>query len=249
MKTRLSKNKVIHQIEAEALLKPDIVVLSGIKELDALLGGFKAGEITFIDGDSRHISNISNMLCVNTYRTFHSSTIYIDGGMCTNPYKIAEYARKMELDQKHILKNVHLSRAFTVHQLTTLVQKMLEPAIKRYQPQTLIIGRLPVLFLDSDIKSDEAQTLLKENLREIKEITKKHNIITVFTNHDKEMISTRRNTRKIIRQNADEIVIMKQREQSTFVQLIKKQKNTIILDIMNGQMRLQDFGMVIEKHG
>jgi hypothetical protein len=81
-KTNLS----IHAIEkadfqiAKEILKPDIVVLSGIAELDKLLGGFKTGEMTYIDGDSSLISNIPNQLCVNTYRTFESDVIYIDGG-------------------------------------------------------------------------------------------------------------------------------------------------------------------------
>jgi hypothetical protein len=38
------------------VVKPDVIVLSGIQELDTLLGGFKAGEITYIDGNSSLIS-------------------------------------------------------------------------------------------------------------------------------------------------------------------------------------------------
>jgi len=83
---------------AKEILKPDIVVLSGIKELDKLMGGFKQGEITYIDGDSDLISKIPDQICVNTYKIFQSDTIYVDAGMCADPYKIAQYARKMEID-------------------------------------------------------------------------------------------------------------------------------------------------------
>ncbi|UCD14579.1 MAG: hypothetical protein JSW60_03945 [Thermoplasmatales archaeon] len=98
MKIELSTHNIKkfgNSLIVKKILKPDIIILSGIKELDKLLGGFKAGEITFIDGNSDIISNIPNQLCVNTYRTFSSDTIYIDGGMCADPYKIARYARLM----------------------------------------------------------------------------------------------------------------------------------------------------------
>ena len=149
---------------AETLLKPDVVVLSGIQKLDSILGGFKAGEITFVDGDSELISIIPNHICVNTYRTFRSDTLYLDGGMCADPYRIARYARLMELNQKETLEHIHICRAFTVYQLSTLIFDMIEPAIKRYDPRTLIIGKMPVLYLDSDVKTKEAKTLMKANI-------------------------------------------------------------------------------------
>jgi len=130
------------------VVKPDIIVFSGIAELDNLLGGFKAGETTLVDGNSSLIEDLPNQLCVNTYRTFHSETIYIDGGMCANPYQIARYARMLELDQQDVLENVAMSRAFTVYQLSTLIHEMLEPMIQKRSPRTLIIGMLPALYLD-----------------------------------------------------------------------------------------------------
>ncbi len=230
---------------AKEILKPDIVVLSGIKELDELMGGFKQGEITYIDGDSSLISKIPDQICVNTYKIFQSDTIYIDAGMCADPYKIAQYARKMEINQREALERVHISRAFTVYQLATLIQDMLEQAIKRYKPQTLIIGRFQIFYLDSDVKSKEAQTLLRTNLHKIRELTAKYNLITIFTDIDIKMLSNNRNVRKIIYNNVDEVVLMKQTELATSVELVNRQENTMILHLAKGQLRLQEFGMVI----
>jgi len=240
VKTSDSKSLIVKKI-----LKPDIVVLSGIKELDDLLGGFKAGEITFIDGNSDLISSIPNQLCVNTYRTFSSDTIYIDGGMGANPYEIAKYARFMELDQKETLKHVHISRAFTVYQISTLICEMLEPAIKKHNPQTLIIGRFPLLYLDKDVKTNEAQIILKNNIEKIRKLTANYNLITIFTNPDKKMLSYLRNVRKTICSNVDEIVRMNQMEKSIHINLVKREKEATILTFAKDQLRLQDFGMVI----
>ena len=230
---------------AKEILKPDILVSSGIKELDRLIGGFKTGEITYIDGDSDLISNLPNQLCVNTYRTFDKDIIYIDGGMRADPYKIAKYARKMELDQKKTLKHVHISRAFTVYQLSTLIQDLLEPTIKRHNPQAIIIGCFPVFFLDSDVSEKEAQTILRSCLHKLRELTTKYNLISVFTSLDKKLVTGNRNVRGIIYENVDEVVLMKELDLATRVNLLKKKMSTLILHLAKGQMRLQEFGMVI----
>jgi len=227
------------------VLKPDIIVLSGIKDLDELLGGFKAGEITFIDGNSDIISSIPNQLCVNTYRTFKSDTIYIDGGMGANPYEIARYARIMEVDQKDVLRHIHISRAFTVYQMSTLISDMLESAIKKHSPRTLIVGRFPLLYLDKDVKKNESQIILKKNIEKIRTLTTNYNLITVFTNPDKKMLSNLRDIRTTIYSNADEIVRMNQMEKSIHITLIKGEKDATILICAEGQLRLQDFGMVM----
>lgn len=244
-------NLITHAIEkpdfqiAKEMLKPDIIVQSGIKELDKLIGGFKTENITYIDGDSKFISNIPNQLCVNTFRNFQSDTIYIDAGMSADPYKIAFYARKMELDEKNILKHVHISRAFTVYQLSTIIQNLLEQAIIRYKPRTLIIGNFPSFYLDYSVDEKEAQTLLRLNLHRIHELTVKHNLITILTNFEKKLLSSKRNIRSILYNDADEVVLMKENDLSTCVKLLNKKKQTMILHLMSGQLRLQDFGMVI----
>ena len=247
METKLSTH-VIEKSDfllAKDILKPTVAVLSGIRELDEILGGFKSGEITFIDGDSNLILNIPNQICVNTYSMLHSSVVYIDGGMCADPYRISDYARKMQVSQKEVLEHVLISRAFTVYQLTTLIQDRLETTITRYKPLTLIIGRFPILYLDSDVPSKEAQTLLRSNLHKIRELTTKYDLVTIFTNLEKKMLSNLRNVRSIMYQAVDEIVLMKQTELATCIELVNKRKNNMILHLGDGQLRLEDFGMVI----
>lgn len=227
------------------VVKPDIIVESGIKEIDQILGGFKAGEITFIDGDSNIISNIPNQICVNTFRTFNSTTIYIDGGMCANPYKIAKYAKKMEMDQKKTLSSIKISRAFTLYQMSTLICDQLAANIKRYKPRTLIIGNFPMLYLDSDVKKVESQIILKNCIQKIKELTKEHNLITILTNLDKKMVTNRRNIRKTLYNNANETVRLRDKEKKIDVKLMQEPKETTILTFDRKQLSLQKFGVVI----
>ncbi len=227
------------------VVKPDIIIPSGFGALDRLLGGFKAGELTLVDGNSSYISDLPNRLCVSTYKTFQSETIYIDGGMCANPYQIARYARIGELNQQDVLENVMLSRAFTVYQLSTLIQELLEPMVQKRGPRTLLIGMLPALYLDPEIAPREAQILLTEDLKKVQELTTGYNLITVCTNLDVMPLSPSNGLGKTLYEHMTEIVRMKQFEHATSLELVKQGKNATIIHGTAGQLRLEAFGMVI----
>ena len=236
-------SKISHaNISLAHVLRPDIIVPSRIAELDRLCGGFKAGELTLVDGNSNLIADLPHQLCVNTYQTFRSETIYIDAGMCANPYQIARYARILELDQQEVLQNVVMSRAFTVYQLSTIIQELLEPMIQKCSPRTLLIGMLPALYHDLEVSPQEAQTLLSQDLEKIQQLTTNYNLITVCTNLDAMPLTPSKGLGKTLYDNVTEIVRIKQIEQCTSLELIKK--STTIVRGANGQLRLEAFGMV-----
>ncbi len=247
LKTAIYKNNLQKNLRnnlIKTVLKPDIVVESGIKKLDDMICGFKAGKITFIEGNSSLIHDIPNRICVNTYKTFSEDSIYIDGGMQVDPYKITRYSKRMEIDPKKMLKHIHISRAFTVHQMSTLIYDMLEPIIKRYNPKTLVICKYPLLYLDSDVEKKEAQILLRNNISHIKKLTKKYNLITILTNPDANLVSNTRNVTSIINENADEIVDITKKEKSIQIKLKKEGKKTEIFTDLKNQTSLYCFGMV-----
>jgi hypothetical protein len=246
----MNTNQRTHHIQASdttlvRTARPDIIVASGIPELDALLGGFKAGETTLVDGNSSLIAELPSRLCVNTYRTFHTETIYIDAGMRADPYRIARYARMLELNQQEVLENIVISRAFTVYQLSTLLRDLLEPLIQKRSPRTLIIGMLPALYLDPDISSHEAQTLLAGDLQKIQELTTRYNLITIGTNLDAMPLTPSKGLGKTLYDSASEILQMKQFDHTTSLALVKKQRNATIIHGTKGQLRLEEFGMVM----
>ena len=230
-------------LKSKPLAKIELLVQSGVVELDSLIGGLKAGEITYIDGNSPIIYNIPNQLCVNTFRTFNSDTIYIDGGICADPYRIAKYARYMEVDQNEILEHVKISRAFTVYQLSTFIEHLLEKEIKKHNPRTLIIGRFPSLYLDPDVSERESQFILENNLIKLHELTSRYNLITVLTNHDNRLYNNR--IRTSIQSMVNETIRMRYIEPCTYVDLLERKDSTTILDMLQDQFRLEHFGMVM----
>lgn len=226
------------------VIRPDIIVPSGIAQLDRLCGGFKAGEITLVDGNSSIIVTIPDHLCVTTYQTFHSETIYIDAGMCANPYQIARYARILELNQQEVLQNVVMSRAFTVYQLSTLIQELLEPLIQKRSPRTLLIGMLPALYRDPELSAHASQTLLANDLKKLQQLTTRYTLITVCTNLDVLPLSPSRGMGKKLYDSVSEIIRMKQFESCISLELIRRGTNATIVHGTPGQLRLEAFGAV-----
>jgi hypothetical protein len=228
----------------KTVLKPEIVVSSGINELNNLNGGFMAGKVTLINGDSRMISEIPTRLCVNTYRTFNSNSIYIDGGTCVNPYKIARYAKTMELNQKRTLEHVYISRAFTAYQLSTLINELLEQAIEQYNPLTLIIGNFTILYQDKDIESREALTLIDNDSKKIRELTSRYNLVTVLTHTNNGTFSSGRNFEDTLCKDADEVMRITQQRNFIDAYLIKQKIGTRIFTGISNQQCLKKSGMV-----
>ena len=226
------------------IIQPDLIISSGITALDRLCGGFKAGELMLVDGNSSLITALPDQLCATTYRTFHSETIYIDAGMRANPYQIARYARLLDLDQREVLQNVLLSRAFTVHQLSTILQDLLEPMIQNHDPRTLLIGMLPALYHDPELSCREAQTLLLQDLQKIQQLTTTYHLITVCTNLDAMPLSPSKGLGKTLYDNVTDVIRIKHLEQCISLELFKKQKNATIVHDANGQLRLEAFEMV-----
>jgi hypothetical protein len=125
-----------------------------------------------------------------------------------------------------------------------LINEMLEPMVQKKNPQTLIIGMYPALYLDPDVSSKEAQTLFTYDLKKIKELTRRYHLITVLTNRDMMPLPTSHGFGATLYTAVDEIVRMKQFEQYTSLELIKQQKKATMLHCTQGQLRLEEFGMV-----
>ena len=86
--------------------------------------------------------------------------LYLDGANVFDPYLLARLARQAGVQPKAVLKRLHLSRAFTCHQLETLVTERLPGAIARYRPALVVVSGCSHLFHDENIPAREAFRLL-----------------------------------------------------------------------------------------
>jgi hypothetical protein len=60
------------------------------------------------------------------------------------------------------LRRIVVSRAFTIYQLVALITNELAKVVRRFDTKVLIIQDMLHMFIDSEIRIDEARPLLKE---------------------------------------------------------------------------------------
>jgi hypothetical protein len=83
----------------------------------------------------------------------------VDGGNLFSPYSVAEIARGYDLDYQEVLDKVYVSRAFTVHQLSSLVLEKLYSVLRKTRTRLLIVSDITSLFMDRDVPKVESREL------------------------------------------------------------------------------------------
>ncbi len=226
-------------------LYPEIRIPSSIREIDEIMGGFKAGQVSWVSGTSSLIKRLPYQLCVNTVETFQSDTLFIDGGSNVNPYYLSMLAKQKEQNIAAVLDQVHISRAFTVHQLSSLITERMKPVIKQYHPQTVILNDFPALFFDPDVSFHESQVLLKSVFSTIQQLTKQYQLISVLTFQHSSVQQQTNHLLSLVQERSDEILQMNTLHNCTRIVFPKKNKMTTVIGDVFGQLSLMDFGMVM----
>jgi len=99
--------------------------------------------------------------------------VVADGANTFDPYVIAKFARKERLDPAVLLKQISVARAFTCHQLVTLIRERLDPMIPA-SPATLVVLLGPCnMFFDEDVPAEEAALLFRKILAKIQVLSER----------------------------------------------------------------------------
>ncbi len=226
-------------------LHPEVRIPSSICVIDEVTGGLKAGEIAWVSGTSSIVKQIPYYLSVNTVETFGEKTLFIDGSNQLNPYEISRIAKQKECSIDDVLHRIIISRAFTVHQLSTLITEKMESCIRKYAPQTVIINGFPQLYFDPDVSDQEAQTLLNQHLRKLQRLTKTYQLVTLLTFRLSTVQKQSRTLLYQIEKQADEIIWMNMMKRCTRIVFPSRKTMKTVTEGVYGQLSLMDFGMVM----
>jgi hypothetical protein len=99
-------------------------------------------------------------LCAATDRALAGETVlYLAGANVFDPFLIGRLARANRVAPSRVLQRIHVSRAFTCHQMARLVTDCLASAIERYGARWVILsGPLETLY-DESVPDQEAMRL------------------------------------------------------------------------------------------
>ena len=97
----------------------------------------------------------------------NKAVVFLDGANSFDPFLISKIARKAGLAPGELLSRIHISRAFTCHQMEALVVDRLANAFHAFNTNVAIISGLLNTFYDQDVPFGEAYALLKTTTAEL----------------------------------------------------------------------------------
>jgi hypothetical protein len=96
-----------------------------------------------------------------------------DGANSFDPYVISKFARKEGFAPDDLLKKISVARAFTCHQLATLIRKRLDPFIPSGVPSLVVFLGPCTVFFDEDVPAEEAALLFRKTLSKVQEMSQR----------------------------------------------------------------------------
>jgi len=190
----------------------------GDKSFDRFLGGLRLGQSVFLYGSWQCLA-ASELLCVRTQLDshcggLHSEAIFIDGENTFDPYLVAQYAERFSLDRNRALERILVSRAFTCHQLTSLITQMLPEAVHERGAKLIVASDMIELYRDPDVRYSQSLDLFKTMFNSLATTAKLERAIVLATSLDEKM-SDSDPFLHAVKQRADIVLRFEERRHST----------------------------------
>lgn len=209
--------------------------------LDSIIGGFEAGKVSLVDSGSDFVFHMTSVLCVRHIFDTGGSVVFVDGGNSVDPYGMASLAKRFGMSRLYVLPRIHVARAFTTYQMATLILDVVEKKIEETGAGLLVLACLPDLFLDEDVDYDEAHQLFMRSLRKIKEVTEKHETVTLVTNAGLSKMNRRRKLRRVLYESVDSVVRLQHHPRGIEVTVPDKGIRELFRPVPPNQATINDF--------
>lgn len=196
----------------------------GDERFDRFLGGLTLGHTAFLYGSWQALA-ISELLCVRTQLNLgcgglNSEAIFLDGGNTFDPYLVAQYAEQLLLDRNHVLEQIFVSRAFTCHQLTSFITKILPEVAHTRGANLIIVSDLIGLYRDPSLHYPHSLQLFKTAINSLVTTARFERPI-ILTTCLKERTLGSDPFLRTVKQSADIVLKVEERRHSTRLTLEK----------------------------
>jgi Rad51 len=162
--------------------QPDLT--TGIEAIDRILV-LKKGQLVYLQGESANA--LSLLFCVRALLPapigLDKDVVFIDAGNLFDTYTLSQHAISLGLETGKIQGRIHLSRAFTHHQIFKLIMGKLPSALEEYNAGLAVVSDITALFCDPDVRDKkESLDIFRKSIRFIAETAENHNLIIIVTN-------------------------------------------------------------------
>jgi hypothetical protein len=111
--------------------------------------------------------------------------IFVDGGNNFDPYSVSDNSVEQGLDPEKVLERLHISRAFTHHQLASIIIDKLPHAIEEFKAKLVIVSDLTQLYCDPDVRDDDEDDSLlifSKTVHTLRTLARQHHCLIIATN-------------------------------------------------------------------
>jgi hypothetical protein len=225
----------------EHTVRRERCLLSTIVQLDEVVGGFRSSATTLLDSDSRFSSELLHLLCVRSFAELGEEIVWIDGGNTVDPYILSAMCKRMGLDRHEMLSMVSIARAFTAHQLVTMIEDVLGREVRRSSPSTVIVSSIADMFMDKDMRRSEACQLLRGCAQEVARTTGDNDTVTIVTSHTPGRVEPERRMMAALHGSADVVVRLRGCEGGSAVRAHAAGRSAVFAPVPWNQRVLDDF--------
>jgi hypothetical protein len=155
---------------------------SGIDSLDRALI-LKKGQFVFLEGEPSHA--LSLLLCVRATlpQCLDSDVVFVDAGNLFDTYTISHHIVNLGLESSRVQQRIHLSRAFTHHQVHSLIVEKLTAALDEYGARLAVVSDITALFCDPDVREKkEALDIFRRSVQFLGNTAEQRNMLIIATN-------------------------------------------------------------------
>ena len=215
---------------------------TSIPPIDGLLGVLKPGTITFIDSSDRLVFDLVNLYCFNAVVELGEEVLWIDGGNSVNPYELNAVCKRHRIDPEEVLHNITVSRAFTAYQMSTLIEDMLDPEVRRINTGLVVISCFPDLFQDKDMNWAESLQLMRRSMGKLRHLTEEHQLITVVTNYGLNKMLYKKGLKPLLYDGVDRVVRIEGKGPTVRISLPKEGEGMMYRPVSRNQTTLDEYG-------
>src|SRR2546428_3036172 len=155
---------------------------TGIDSLDRALI-LKTGQFVFLEGEPSHA--LSLLLCIRATlpKGLDSDVVFIDAGNLFDTYTISRHIVNLGLESGRVQQRIHLSRAFTHHQVHSLIVEKLTAALDEYGARLTVVSDITALFCDPDVREKkEALDIFRQSVQFLGKTAEQRNMLIIATN-------------------------------------------------------------------
>jgi len=151
------------------------------------------------------VFHLTTLLCVRAVMD-GGHVVYVDGGNSVDPHGMVALGRRVGLTRAEVLPRVHVARAFTCHQMATLILDMLDRKIEETGAGLVVLSCLPEMYLDEDVERDEALALFRRSMGAVQDVVRRHGIVGLVTNAGLAKLYRRKGIRRQLYETADRAI-------------------------------------------